>query len=52
MLLQLLTCEKMLSLPKEKGIDVHVAETKEAAEIYNDLVSKGVAVGELFHSTC
>ena len=52
MLLQLLTCEETLSLLQERGISVHVAETKEAAEIYNDLASKGIAVGGLFHSTC
>jgi hypothetical protein len=51
-LLRLLTCEETLSLLKEKGIDVHIAETKEATEIYNDLASKGIAVGGLFHSTC
>ena len=52
MLLRLLTCKETLFLVEEKGIVVHVAETKEAAEIYNDLASKDVAVGGLFHSTC
>ena len=52
MLLRLLTCKETLFLLEEKGIVVHVAETKEAAEIYNDLASKDVAVGGLFHSTC
>ena len=52
MLLRLLICEETLSLLRDKDIDVRIAETKEAAEIYNDLASKGVAVGGLFHSTC
>jgi hypothetical protein len=52
MLMRLLTCGETLSLLKDKGIDVHLAETKEAAAIYNDLASKGAAVGGLFHSTC
>ena len=52
MLLRLLTCEETLFLLEEKSIGVHIAETKEATEIYNDLASKGVAVGGLFHSTC
>jgi len=34
------------------NIKIHVAETKEAAEIYNNLASNGEAVGGLFHSTC
>ena len=52
MLMRLLICGETLSLLKGKGIDVHLAETKEAAKIYNDLASEGVAVGGLFHSTC
>jgi hypothetical protein len=31
---------------------VHVAETRQAAEIYNALSDEGLAVGGLFHSTC
>lgn len=52
MLLMLGTCQETLDLLKEKHITVHVAETKVAAKIYNDLVSRGDAVGGLFHSTC
>jgi hypothetical protein len=33
-------------------IRVHVAETNEAARIYNELATQGEAVGGLFHSTC
>ena len=52
MLRMLQTCKATLELLKERKIPVHVAETKEAVEIYNDLVSKGEAVGGLFHPTC
>ena len=52
MLLRLHTCSETMSLLEAKGITVHVAETKKAAQIYNDLASRGEAVGGLFHSTC
>jgi len=52
MWLKLHTCQKTLDLLDEKHIPVHIAETKAAARIYNDLVSDGQAVGGLFHSTC
>ncbi len=52
MLLRLQTCSKTMSFLKAKGIDVHVTETKKAAQIYNDLAANGEAVGGLFHSTC
>ena len=52
MLLMLRTCRETLDLLEERGIIVHVAETKEAAKMYNDLASQGQAVGGLFHSTC
>lgn len=52
MLLMLRTCQETLDLLKDKNIAVHVAETKAAAEIYNDLASRGNLVGGLFHSTC
>ena len=35
---------------EERGVKVHVAETKEAVEIYNHLVDEGVSVGGCFHS--
>ncbi|MEV4510553.1 Mth938-like domain-containing protein [Dactylosporangium sp. NPDC049525] len=34
-----------------RGVEVHVAETREAIELYNSLVGSA-AVGGLFHSTC
>jgi len=36
---------------EERSITVHVAETLEAVEIYNDL-TEGALVAGLFHSTC
>jgi len=52
MWLRLQTCQETLDLLDEKHISVHIAETKAAAGIYNELASGGEAVGGLFHSTC
>ncbi|MGH8223702.1 MAG: Mth938-like domain-containing protein [Woeseiaceae bacterium] len=52
MLLRLRTCAETLSLLEAKGIAVYVAETRQAAGIYNELAARGEAVGGLFHSTC
>jgi hypothetical protein len=52
MLRRLQTCQETLDLLESQGIAVHVAETKKAVEIYNDLVQREQAVGGLFHSTC
>jgi hypothetical protein len=52
MLLMLRTCQETLEMLEKRQVAVHIAETKAAAEIYNDLVSGGEAVGGLFHSTC
>ncbi len=52
MWLALQTCQETIALLDDKHIPVHIAETKEAVKIYNDLVSDGEAVGGLFHSTC
>jgi len=49
---RLQTCQETLDLLESRDIAVHVAETKEAVEIYNDLAQRGEAVGGLFHSTC
>lgn len=43
---------RTLDLLNEHGVTVHVAETTEAVDIYNDLVANGVAAAGLFHSTC
>lgn len=52
MLLRLQVCDETLALLDDLGITVHTAETRAAARIYNDLASRGEAVGGLFHSTC
>jgi hypothetical protein len=52
MLLRLETCPQTLEALEREGIRVHVAETREAVEIYNELSARGLAVGGLFHSTC
>lgn len=52
MLLMLQTCPATVTLLDSKDIEVHIEETKRAAQIYNGLAAKGEAVGGLFHSTC
>lgn len=37
---------------EEQGVEVHVAETRHAVEIYNELRDDDEAVGGLFHTTC
>ncbi|KAM5179968.1 mth938 domain-containing protein [Mantella aurantiaca] len=37
---------------KSQGIDVLVFQTEKAVKEYNSLVSQGVRVGGVFHSTC
>jgi len=49
---KLQTCPETLAILAREGIEVHVAETRQAAEIYNRLTERGVRVGGLFHSTC
>ncbi|WP_239165872.1 Mth938-like domain-containing protein [Catellatospora citrea] len=36
----------------ECGVDVHIAETREAVRVYNLLADAGVRVAALLHSTC
>jgi hypothetical protein len=50
--LVLQTCPEALDYLQAQGIQFHVAETNEAAQIYNELAEQGEAVGGLFHSTC
>jgi hypothetical protein len=40
-----------LTFLQEKGITIHVAETRQAVKIYNTL-AENTPVGGLFHSTC
>ncbi|TKC46466.1 hypothetical protein EI555_004882 [Monodon monoceros] len=37
---------------KKKGIDVRVLQTEMAVKEYNALVTQGIRVGGVFHSTC
>jgi hypothetical protein len=50
--LRLHTMPATLALLRERGVTVHVEETKAAVKLYNDLASQGESVGGLFHSTC
>jgi hypothetical protein len=49
--LVLQTCPETLALLRERGICVHVEETRAAVALYNELAANH-AVGGLFHSTC
>lgn len=51
MQLMLQTCPETLRLLEDKGVTVHVEETRKAAELYNKLADSE-PVGGLFHSTC
>jgi hypothetical protein len=44
-------CPETLRLLDERGVRVHVEETRAAAELYNRL-AESEPVGGLFHSTC
>jgi hypothetical protein len=49
--LQLEVPQETVDFLESKGVTVHVAETKEAAGLYNELAASE-PVGGLFHSTC
>ncbi|MEZ5425000.1 MAG: Mth938-like domain-containing protein [Pyrinomonadaceae bacterium] len=49
--LVLQTCPETLDLLRQRGIPVHVEETRAAVELYNKL-AEDTPVGGLFHSTC
>jgi hypothetical protein len=49
--LRLQTMPETLKLLEDAGVEVHVAETSVAAELYNRL-AETERVGGLFHSTC
>jgi hypothetical protein len=51
MQLVLQTSPETLELLRQRGVPVHVVETRAAVELYNKL-AKDQAVGGLFHSTC
>lgn len=48
---RLQVCPETLRLLEDKGITVHMKETKEAVKLYNELATDQ-RVGGLFHSTC
>lgn len=52
MLLALHVCPETIELLEAEKIETHIAETREAGEIYNRLVDEGKAIGGVFHSTC
>jgi hypothetical protein len=52
MLLRLKTCPETLGLLEDNSVEMHIAETREAVDIYNDLARRKMPVGGLFHSTC
>ena len=49
--LVLQTCPETLALLLDRGIPVHVEETRDAVALYNKLAEE-TPVGGLFHSTC
>lgn len=51
-LLALHVCPETTELLQAEEIKTYIAETKEAGEIYNQLIHEGKVVGGLFHSTC
>jgi hypothetical protein len=52
MLMMLQTSSAALELLAKQNVQVRVAQTKAAADIYNELAAAGEPVGGLFHSTC
>lgn len=50
--LVLQTCPATVAWLKDRELTYHILETRQAAKLYNDLATQGVAVGGLFHSTC
>jgi hypothetical protein len=52
MQLQLQVDPRTVELLEQRGITVHIAETTEAVQVYNELAANGTAVAGLFHSTC
>lgn len=50
--LKLRVPEATVSWLEGQGVKVHVAQTREAVDIYNRLVDAGAKVGGCFRSTC
>ena len=49
---QLNVPETTINYLKDQNVEVEVAQTEQAVEVYNRLVRQGYAVGGHFHSTC
>jgi hypothetical protein len=45
-------CSETEVLLRERGIEVHILDTPQAVEMYNDLARRGRRVAGVFHSTC
>ena len=43
---------EVLEFFRKRGVEVHVADTRRAVKIYNELVRKGFRVMGAFHLTC
>ncbi len=52
MQLALHTCPETEQLLRSRGIEYHIAETKQAVDLFNRFMSEGRKVGGIFHSTC
>ncbi len=52
MFLALQTSQEAKDFLEEEGIPFRILETRNASELYNKLIEKGIAVAGLFHSTC
>jgi hypothetical protein len=50
--LQLQIGSRTVHLLEQRGVIVHIAESTEAVQVYNNLAADGAAVAGLFHSTC
>lgn len=44
--------DRTLQSLESEGVEVHVLQTEEAVEQYNELAAEGEPVGALIHSTC
>jgi len=49
---RLSVADETKALLAEKGIEVHIVNTKKAVDLFNRLTKQGKRVGGLFHSTC
>ena len=52
MLLRLQVSPEARALLAERGIEVHVHETRRAVALFNRLAGEGRRVGGVFHTTC